>query len=613
MLQNIAIALVVLLLCSPIIWILSRVAWDVIGSYRAGNLGLAGSLAVRNLFRQKRRAILLGTAIGFGMMVLVILGAWAAGLTDIMLNKVLAMMNGHLEVVVSERTTLRAPMIRDRKRFIEAISNAAPNAKEIRDNLGVWSRVIGNGKKDNMIMVGIPTTPDGFERGFVDYGMSAAEGDLWSLTNDGVCGVFQEKAKKLRVKLGDTLNVRFTRLRGAQEVRSYRVGVIFNDHSFFMNMVLYVGEGDLKRVLGYKPWETPGLQVMLHHSKDAEAVATKLYENLTPKVAVLEGTLAEFPTLKVFPMVALRDEAFSRQSTNWAWSPTPGPGPFTNLWLTETLARETGLFPGRVVTFRYPTKYAGLRDLTFMLGGIVKAGSNLPSRAALWGESDFNRLYHEGIPMDSQATAGEIQSKQHPLSKDLLREWTLLPRTHDFDSQRAKMVDLSSKKWKGQAVDVRTLNETGSMAIKVEQVLNSIALGGVLIMFFIIIIGVINTLRMTVRERTREIGTIRSMGMDRREVRLIFLLETLFLSLFACLGGFSLAMILMGVGGQIPIPAKGFWSVLLNNGHIHFHIRPLAILGYLTIILIITALTAYLPSRRAANIHPAEALRHTSD
>jgi len=592
---------------------LGVIAWDVIQTTREGKLRLVSSLSVRNLLRQKRRSILLGTAIGFGMMVLVIVGGFAAGLSDLMLNKVFALMAGHMEVAISERTTVKAAMIRDRARIAAIISNGAPDHTEIRDNLGVFSRVIGNGKADTLIVIGVPVSNvDSYEKGFLDYNIVAAPGnDLWALTNAGTCGIFEEKAKKLNVKVGDSINVRFTKIRGAYEARSYKVGCIFKDSSFFMNMTVYVDERDLKKDLGYQPWETPGLQVMLRDTSKAERYANTIHEALKPSAAILEGQFAG-RAQDSFALAPIRDESRSNLLQRIALVSGDPNGLSNALWISEALARESGLSVGSAANFRYQTKYAGMRDLNFTVGGVYQPKGALPARSAVYGADLHHKYYYDGIPAEHQKKAAELQASNHPLADAFVPEWTLLPRTKTFDAQRAKLTRLSSTKWKGEAVDVRTLKESESFVLKLEQVLNTIAYSGVLIMFFIIVIGVVNALRMTIRERTREIGTVRSMGMDRREVRLLFLFETVSLSFFACVAGLVVGLILMGLGGLIHIPSTGIFSMLLDNGHLHFLVRPLNVLVNLSLILAITAITAFFPARRAANLHPAEALRHTA-
>ena len=59
----------------------------------------------------------------------------------------------------------------------------------------------------------------------------------------------------------------------------------------------------------------------------------------------------------------------------------------------------------------------------------------------------------------------------------------------------------------------------------------------IVILIAIIIIGIMNTMWIAIRERTREIGTLRAIGMQRREVLWMFLLESLMLGLFATVAG----------------------------------------------------------------------------
>ena len=53
----------------------------------------------------------------------------------------------------------------------------------------------------------------------------------------------------------------------------------------------------------------------------------------------------------------------------------------------------------------------------------------------------------------------------------------------------------------------------------------------------VVVIGILNTLAIAVRERTREIGTLRAIGMQRRKVLWLFLLETALLGLAGAASG----------------------------------------------------------------------------
>ena len=167
------------------------------------------------------------------------------------------------------------------------------------------------------------------------------------------------------------------------------------------------------------------------------------------------------------------------------------------------------------------------------------------------------------------------------------------------------MKNMGKKKWRSTVIDVRTMYETAEQILKLEGVLNLITLVAVLVLFFIILIGVVNTLRMTIRERTREIGTVRAIGMQRTDVRNVFILETLLLAFFASVAGVVLAFLAMGGFPISPCtwrttPWACFWS---TAGCISCP-RGAGVLGNMMLIWILPGVTAFFPARRAANLSP---------
>jgi putative ABC transport system permease protein len=153
--------------------------------------------------------------------------------------------------------------------------------------------------------------------------------------------------------------------------------------------------------------------------------------------------------------------------------------------------------------------------------------------------------------------------------------------------------------------------ESASAVLNLEKALNMITLIAVMILFFIILIGVINTLRMTIRERTREIGTVRAIGMQKNDVKMTFILETFFLSLFSAISGTALAFVAIKLFSMIKIDAQDNpLGMLLSNGHLYFAPTLLGVIVYILLIITISVATAYFPARRASNLSSAEALRH---
>jgi putative ABC transport system permease protein len=115
---------------------------------------------------------------------------------------------------------------------------------------------------------------------------------------------------------------------------------------------------------------------------------------------------------------------------------------------------------------------------------------------------------------------------------------------------------------------------------------------------------------MAVRERTREIGTVRAIGMQKNQVSLSFIMESVFLSLFASIAGIVAGFIVMHLISLVTFNPENMFSIFLDEGHVHFLYNLKTISGDLMLIVIITILTAYFPARRAANLSVAHALGH---
>ena len=186
-----------------------------------------------------------------------------------------------------------------------------------------------------------------------------------------------------------------------------------------------------------------------------------------------------------------------------------------------------------------------------------------------------------------------------------------MKRCNTTDEYTKIFKEMGRSKFKGIMVSVQSMYETASAVLNVEFALNLITLAAGLILFCIILIGVVNTLRMTIRERTREIGTMRAIGMQKKDVLSMFLLETGFLTLFASIVGTILAFLVMYGLSSITIDASDNpMGMLLVEGHLYFAPTLAAAVSYIVFIIGITIFTAFFPARRAATMIVSDALRH---
>lgn len=118
--------------------------------------------------------------------------------------------------------------------------------------------------------------------------------------------------------------------------------------------------------------------------------------------------------------------------------------------------------------------------------------------------------------------------------------------------------------------------------------------------------GIINTLLMSVQERTREIGLMKAMGMGGGRIYALFSAEAVFIgflgSVFGALAAWGVGVVANGV------LAGGFLAELEGLEVLRFELIPVG-----TIILIVMGiafLAGTLPARRAARQNPIDALRY---
>jgi len=234
--------------------------------------------------------------------------------------------------------------------------------------------------------------------------------------------------------------------------------------------------------------------------------------------------------------------------------------------------------------FDYLNKIAEIPEGCVALFGIFLRDENQQDAVA----SIFEKRLAEYGPVTSRELAAQL----NPTSpgQELLRQ-------------------LNEGKWDGTKYAVMTFYDFAPQMVTLSQTIQWVSLGVLLVLLLVTMIGISNTFRMVVHERKGEIGTMRSCGVSRAKISLLFLSEAGFLSVIGAVVGFVLAVIIMQIISFIPISIDSVLSMLTTNGHFLWILSPTVTCLKFLLTAFLAILAALGPAIRAANMIPAEALR----
>jgi putative ABC transport system permease protein len=427
-------------------------------------------MALKNLTRQKRRSVLLGGAIAFGILIITVVDGLSGSLITSLEANISNLVPGHIFVRGVEKS--------DKGRIIFAMKDTDLLEKTVRDlKIPVKSIAKTTTIEQAALISDLGTQYQGLTgldlgpTSYIHSRIVIVEGSLDGFTGSNKILIAEGTAKKLGVKLGDTVSVQCETQTGQQNVLDFSVGAIYKD---------------------------PGL------------------------AASLAGAYADIGIVDRLRALA--------------------PGEYTNF----------GVF---------------LDDV---------------STADQWGTALYKALDAQKLPLWSRGTPQDLQTQ--------------------FRDQG----------WKGTRYALFTLNDILSFLKGIFGALNGIAFGILLVLFLVIMVGITNTYRMVVYERTREIGTLRALGMQRPQIRNLFLFEAVYLALVGIAVGFVVGVVVLWGLSLVDLSSWKDFNVLLKDNKLQLFVDLGSFVFNLVVVAALTALAALFPARRAGRLTPAEALRTTN-
>jgi len=440
-------------------------------------------IAFRNTRRQMKRAVLLGGAVAFGVMVITLLNAFTSGAVANIKENLSYAMGGHIFIRGTELTETgrEVDRIGDDHILRAAVDTSDPRIRSIHRRSGAQTTLIFGSRAASQWIDGVDFTAETE----LARGLQIREGSLDDLSDPQLLILPAPVAERLGVEVGESVLVRLVTVTGQQNVGELRVVAIIEDTAGFGIATAYTSIKYLNSLIGLAEGEYQSFNVFLHAIGDIDAVAADIYRAIQDAGAPAERPLAGVSSL----------EDFEAQ-----------------------------------------------------------------------GMEAFGAMF--GVAMEV----------------------------------------IAEEPWEGTKFSLTTLNEMMQPVVAAMSVLDGIALGIFIILLVITAVGIMNTFRMVMIERTREIGTMRAFGMQRKTVRSIFLWEAVIISLAGGIVGLALAGVIAAVVGSFTFSDAQGLEFFMDNGRITFLVTPGDLIGNLAIVLLMTVLAALLPANAAARLEPVKAL-----
>ena len=156
---------------------------------------------------------------------------------------------------------------------------------------------------------------------------------------------------------------------------------------------------------------------------------------------------------------------------------------------------------------------------------------------------------------------------------------------------------------KGEGYSVQSVVDTEKLITQFISVIEGIVTLFGLIAIIASLFGVVNTMYISVLQRTREIGLMKALGMHRKDISRLFKIEA---GLIGLLGGIIGSALAVGIGTALN-PAISNKLSLGNSKLLIFKASQILIL--IVVLALIAIFAGLLPARKAAKLDPIEALR----
>lgn len=243
--------------------------------------------------------------------------------------------------------------------------------------------------------------------------------------------------------------------------------------------------------------------------------------------------------------------------------------------LSAPIAKFLGLKIGDEVTLEVDTRQGHKNTGTFVVKGIINDASIFGYYKAYISRLSLNRmlLFDDedcsmiGLYIDDRTETEQKRKELHnSLSQKIL--------TGSLVKNRDELLSATRQNWEGIEVFVITLPVYLSEVANLLDAMNMVSYILYGMMLLIILVSAMVTYRLVLHERSRELGTMRTLGFQEGDVRFILITESAGLILLSIVGGLALSLLLSWGISFISFSWFPSFEIFLKNGKLHTLYAP---------------------------------------
>lgn len=263
-----------------------------------------------------------------------------------------------------------------------------------------------------------------------------------------------------------------------------------------------------------------------------------------------------------------------------------------SLLISQDLAEKLEVDVRKKVVLTFQDLSSNITSGAFRIVGIFNSGNTPFDESHVFVlREDLNRLLR-----------GSMDTLQQPIGHEIA---LLLNRPEQAaslaDSLQQALPDLKVQTYREISPDLQLYES---------QIMNVSYVYLVIIMLGLVF-GIVNTMLMAVLERTREIGMLMAIGMNKLRVFTLIVLETLMLSFIGAPFGLALGGGTVAYVGANGIDLSAFSRSLANYGladTLYFEVEQIVYLQVPIAVLITAVLASVYPALKAVSLRPVEAI-----